>query len=88
MRIISIGDLVLDYYYNNGKLVGVNGGMSSHNIIANLANFGLNTSVIGVCGNDSAGKIAIKSLEELKVDTSNIEISNDIKTRCFHIVFF
>lgn len=85
MRIISIGDLVLDYYYNNGKLVGVNGGMSSHNIIANLANFGLNTSVIGVCGNDSAGKIAIKSLEELKVDTSNIEISNDIKTRCFHI---
>lgn len=85
MRVISIGDLVLDYYYNNGKLVGVNGGMSSHNIIANLASFGLDTVVIGVCGNDSAGKIAIKSLEELKVDTSNIEIIDNTNTRCFHI---
>ena len=37
MRIISIGDLVTDFYYKNGKLIGVNGGMTSHNIIANIA---------------------------------------------------
>ena len=52
MRVVSIGDLVLDYYYKNGKLLGVNGGMTSHNIIANLAKMGLNTSVYGSCGND------------------------------------
>ena len=43
MRIISIGDLVTDFYYKNGKLVGVNGGMTSHNIIANIANNIINT---------------------------------------------
>ena len=37
MRVISIGDLVADYYYKNDKLIGINGGMTSHNIIANLA---------------------------------------------------
>lgn len=59
MKIISIGDLVTDYYYKNNKLVGVNGGMTSHNIIANISKLGFNTSVYGVCGNDMAGKIAI-----------------------------
>ena len=85
MRIISIGDLVTDYYYIESKLYGVDGGMSSHNIIANLSKMGMNTSVIGVCGNDSKGLISIKSLKDLKVDTENIEIINDLHTRSFHI---
>lgn len=25
-RVVSVGDLVTDYYYKNGKLLGVNGG--------------------------------------------------------------
>ena len=25
MRLISIGDLVIDYYYDNGKLIAVDG---------------------------------------------------------------
>ena len=37
MRVVSIGDLVTDYYYKNSTLLGVCGGMTSHNIIANLA---------------------------------------------------
>lgn len=40
MRVVSIGDIVLDYYYKDEKLIGVNGGMTSHNIIANLAKMG------------------------------------------------
>ena len=87
MKIISIGDLVTDYYYKNDKLVGVNGGMTSHNIIANISKLGFNTSVYGVCGNDMAGKIAIDSLSILGVDTSNIEIINDTKTRLFHVSY-
>ena len=85
MRVVSIGDLVLDYYYNNGKLLGVNGGMSSHNIIANLAHFGLKTATFGVCGNDTSGDVAINSLKDLGVDINNIDKLDNVSTRCFHI---
>ncbi len=88
MRVVSIGDLVLDYYYKNDKLLGLNGGMTSHNIIANLAKMGISTAVFGACGNDCQGKLAIKCLENLKVDISNIKIYNNIRTRCFHISYF
>ena len=73
MRVVSIGDLVLDYYYKNEKLLGVNGGMTSHNIIVNLAKMGLNTCVYGSCGNDIQGEMAINSLKKVNVDTFNIK---------------
>ena len=87
MRIVSVGDLVIDYYYKDGKLLGINGGMTSHNIIANLAKKGIKTAVFACCGDDFQGQIAIKSLEKLKVDISNIKIIKGIKTRCFHISY-
>ena len=87
MRIVSIGDLVTDYYYKDGKLLGIDGGMTSHNIIANLAKAGLKTAVFGVCGNDAQGDIAIKGLEKLDVDVKNIKKLDDIRTRCFHISY-
>lgn len=88
MRVVSIGDLVTDYYYKNQKLLGINGGMTSHNIIANLAKMGLDTAVYASCGNDVQGKIAIKSLENLKVDVSNIKILDGVRTRSFHVSYF
>ena len=88
MRVVSIGDLVIDYYYKNEKFLGINGGMTSHNIIANLANMGINTAVFGVCGNDLQGEIAIKSLKKLNVDVNNIIILDEVRTRCFHISYF
>ena len=88
MRAVSIGDLVIDYYYKNEKFLGINGGMTSHNIIANLAKMGINTAVFGVCGNDIQGEISIKSLEKLDVDVNNIIILNDVRTRCFHVSYF
>ena len=87
MKIISIGDLVTDFYYKNNKLIGVNGGMTSHNIIANISQMGLETSVYGVCGDDAAGKISIKSLSDLGIDITHIKVRNDIKTRCFHVSY-
>lgn len=87
MKIISIGDLVTDFYYKNGKLVGVNGGMTSHNIIANITKFGLETSVYGVCGNDMAGSIAINSLKDIGINIDNIKIIDNLNTRCFHVSY-
>lgn len=88
MRIISIGDLVTDFYYKNGKLIGVNGGMTSHNIIANIAKLGLETGAYGVCGNDTVGNIAIKSLRDIGVNVDNIRIFDNLSTRCFHVSYF
>lgn len=88
MRVVSIGDLVTDYYYKNNQLLGVNGGMTSHNIITNLAKMGVNTAVFGCCGDDDQGDIAIKSLEKIKVDVSNIKIIKGIRTRCFHVSYY
>ena len=87
MRIISIGDLVTDFYYKNGKLVGVNGGMTSHNIIANIAKLGLETSVYGVCGDDMAGTIAVNSLKEVGTNVDNVKKIESINTRCFHVSY-
>lgn len=88
MRVVSIGDLVVDYYYMDEKLIGINGGMTVHNIIVNLAHFKINTAVFGAVGNDTAGQIAIKSLKDLKVDVSNIKIIDNVKTRLFHVSYF
>ena len=88
MRVVSIGDLVTDYYYKNYKLVGLNGGMTSHNIVANLSKYGIKTAVYGVCGNDEAGMLAIKSLKDLNVDVSDVKVVDAIKTRCFHVSYF
>lgn len=88
MRVVSIGDLVIDYYYKDGKFLGINGGMTSHNIIANLAKKGLDTAVFGVCGNDFQGLIAIKSLKNIHVNVDNVKILEDIRTRCFHISYY
>lgn len=87
MRVVSIADLVLDYYYKNGKLIGVDGGMSSHNIIANLAKRKIPTAVYGISGNDIQGKIANLSLKKLNVDVSKVLIKDNIKTRCFHVSY-
>ena len=47
----------------------------------------MSTAVFGVCGYDYQGKIAIDSLERLKVDVEHIKILNGIRTRCFHISY-
>ena len=81
MRILSIGDLVTDFYYKNGKLIGVNGGMTSHNIIANIAKLCLETGAYGVCGNNTAGNIAIKSLRDIGVNVDNIRIFDNLNKK-------
>ena len=87
MKFISIGDLVLDYYYEDNNLLGVCGGNTSHNIIANLASNNIPTAVYSTCGCDIQGDIAIESLERLNVDTSNIKRLDNIRTRSFHMPY-
>lgn len=83
MKIIGIGDLVTDYYYKDSKFLGLCGGMTVFNVLANLASK-YETYAIGMCGNDEEGDIAINSLKVLNVNVDNIKRGQD-HTRCFHI---
>ena len=73
MKVIGFGDLYCDYYFKNNKLIGVMGGKTNANIIANLSKY-YNTSFIGTTTNDSPGLLALNSLKELGVDVKNINI--------------
>lgn len=86
MRVVSIGDLVCDIYYDENKEpLGAFGGITSGNIVCNLQNMGVNTYAYGACGNDFLGKIAVKSLDGCNVK-NEIDILDNIKTRAYHIL--
>ena len=88
MRFVSIGDLVIDYYYQDNSFLGVCGGNTSHNIIANLALQEIPTKVIGVCGDDIQGDICINSLKDLNVNVEKIIKLDNIRTRQLHVSYF
>ncbi len=83
MRYIGIGDLVVDIYYQNNKLLFKCGGKSFANIIFNLDYLGYNCMILGCCGNDLEGDIALKTLGN--VNTTKVQRLN-ILTRRFYIV--
>lgn len=84
-RYVALGDLVADCYYKEGKLLKVDGGASRFNVICNLAYRGNMTAVIGSCGKDMLGKIAIESLQVQGVDT-NLVNQVDCKTKSYHLI--
>jgi len=84
-RFIALGDLIADCYYNGTKLLGIDGGSSRFNVIANLAHMNCQTAVVGGCGNDKIGTTIIKRLANMRVDTSKI-IFRDRETRAYHLI--
>lgn len=83
-RVIGIGNLVCDIYYLNGKIIGISGGKTFANIIFNLSNMNVKTKMVGNCGNDIYGKVALDSLKKAGVDIKDIQIL-DNKTNLFHV---
>ena len=83
MRVISFGDLFIDYYLNNDLVLGICGGKTNANILANLSRY-FDTAFFGVVGNDSQGRVALDSLKKLGCDVSGIEIIDE-KTKSFFI---
>lgn len=80
MRIISFGNLFCDYYIKDGSNIFVSGGKSNANILANLSKY-FKCAFYGIKGNDQEGKISLKSLEEMNIETSIRTINEETKTR-------
>lgn len=85
IRFVVLGDLIADLYYNGTKLIGIDGGSSRFNVVANLASMKCNTVAIGGCGNDKIGNRILKRYTKLGVDTSKIKYRNQA-TRAYHLV--
>lgn len=84
-RFVVLGDLIADLYYNGTKLIGIDGGSSRFNVLANLASMKCNTAAIGGCGNDKIGDIILKRYTKLGVDTSKVSYKNQ-PTRAYHLI--
>lgn len=84
-RFVVLGDLIADLYYNGTKLIGIDGGSSRFNVVANLASMKCNTVAIGGCGNDKIGNIILERYTKLGVDTSRVSFKNQ-PTRAYHLV--
>lgn len=84
-RFVVLGDFIADLYYNGIKLIGIDGGSSRFNVVANLASMKCNTVAIGGCGNDKIGSRILKRYTQLGVDTSRVRYKNQA-TRAYHLV--
>lgn len=84
-RYVALGDLVADCYYEEGKLLKVDGGASRFNVICNLAARGTQTRVISACGNDHLGEIALCSLKSQNVDTKFVKRIGE-QTKSYHLI--
>lgn len=73
-KYVVLGDFIADLYYSGKKLIGIDGGSSRFNVIANLANMNCNTAAIGGCGNDKFGKTVLKRYSKLGVDVSRVKL--------------
>ncbi|MDD2490186.1 MAG: PfkB family carbohydrate kinase [Bacilli bacterium] len=62
------------------------GGGPASNAAYLLGKWGMNTSFIGVVGNDLYGKRILKEFEQVKVDTKQVEIDNEYETTLSFIV--
>lgn len=85
-RYVAVGDLAVDCYWDSKQkeIMLISGGGSSGNVISNLASRGQSAAVIGGCGNDLWGDLAIHQLEELGVDTQGI-LRKGGQTRIYHL---
>ena len=82
MRVISFGDLYVDYYLSNDLVLGLCGGKSNANIIANLSKY-FDTAFFGVVGSDTQGQVALDSLKKLGCDISDVEIIEENTKKFF-----
>lgn len=86
-RIAGIGELVTDQIFviRDGvtRFFGMRGGGSVWNTLAHLAQAGFETHAFATAGNDPAGLLALRDLEQSGVQIKNIRLIKGKHTRVF-----
>lgn len=85
-RFVTLGDLVADYYYKDGKLIAIDGGCSKFNCLVGLSHMGNSTAVISSCPTSVIGDMLVAGLKTHGVDTSNV-LRFKSKPRIYHLVY-
>lgn len=83
MRVVGIGNVILDYYLFDDKIY-INGGGTVSNILCNLSSMNIETKIIGYYGTDKMSDIGKVSLEKAGVDTCLLWQKN-YSTKKFYI---
>lgn len=83
MKIVGIGNVILDYYFFDDKIY-INGGGTVSNILCNLSAMKIKTKLIGYYGIDQVADIGVSSLKNAGVDISSLE-QRKYETKKFYI---
>jgi fructokinase len=78
-QILASGYIALDLISYQERLLHRAGGTAT-NVVANLAFLGWEASVVGLIGDDRAGRTIIRDLKGAKVDTRALEARSDVST--------
>lgn len=83
--ILALGEILIDFTHNgvssqgNGMFEANPGGAVS-NVLAMMNRLGHTTAFMGKVGNDIFGKLLIRTLDELSINTQNVLVDQDIRT--------
>lgn len=83
--IIALGEILIDFTHNgissqgNGMFEANPGGAVS-NVLAMMNRLGHTTAFMGKVGNDIFGKLLIRTLDELSINTQNVLVDQEIRT--------
>lgn len=89
---VTLGELLIDFTpsgeCNGQKLFMQNAGGAVANVVAAIAGYGLDTSFLGMVGNDAFGKYLANVLQEKGVDTSGLVLSDEYNTTLAFVHLF
>lgn len=83
---VGHGDIMLDKIYDHKlNLIKQDGGGCNWNTLYNIAASGETCYAIGTCGKDEEGRLALKSLQKVNINTNFVEFENK-KTNVMNII--
>ena len=86
MRVIGFGSIIIEYYFKNGKILGILGNNRSANVLKYL-NAEYKTCFFAKIGNDHQGRIGIRSLQDRGIDVQICDEVDEPSKVLFHDEF-
>lgn len=83
--VVALGELLVDFtHLSDGAdeypVMAAHPGGAPANFLSALSKYGVKTSMIGKVGNDAFGRMLIKALDKVGIDTTGLVVSDDVFT--------